>query len=72
MWYSVTKRVERDVLVFHVGASDPDHALPKRQHFRSHSAKDGCAAEGACEARGAQHVRIQALCFVMSQIMHHF
>ena len=40
-WYSVTKREQSDVLIFHVGSSDPDHALPAPQHFRSHSAKDG-------------------------------
>jgi len=25
-WYSVTKREQSDVLIFHVGSSDPDHA----------------------------------------------
>jgi hypothetical protein len=40
-WYSVEKRAERDVVVFHVSARDPDHALPARQHFRSHAEKDG-------------------------------
>ena len=50
-WYSVTKRAQRYVLVFHVGSSDPNHALPARQHFRSHSAKDGCVSKGEGEGK---------------------
>ena len=41
VWYSVISRGNAPVLVFHVGASDADHVLPARQHFRSHSAGDG-------------------------------
>lgn len=41
VWYSVIKRAERDVLVFHVGTRDPDPVLPAPQNFRSHSAMDG-------------------------------
>jgi hypothetical protein len=41
-WYSLVKRDGRDVIIWNVGKSDPDQALPAQQHFRSHSAKDGC------------------------------
>ena len=51
VWYSRATRSGKEVLVFHVGADDPDHALPARQHFRSQSARDGRALEEAAFER---------------------
>ena len=47
VWYSIGERSDGTWLVFHVGAGDPDHALPARQHFRKDSASDGRAVEDA-------------------------
>ena len=51
VWYSVKSRGEEEVIVFHVGVDDPDHALPTRQHFRSQSAHNGRTLEEAAFKR---------------------